>query len=154
MRGATATLGATPASLMNEVRDCSSAPHVTGTPSFQELLDERSREFILEPWRRNDLIRFGQFEADWGEKNRYKVWDNAEHTEFHWVERQGAKDPNRRGGCCTKCCRGTAHNALCFGEKDIGIAEDGTVVCLLTAPKREVFETWRIFTETCAFLNV
>ncbi len=81
---------------MNEVRDCSSAPHVTGTPSFQELLDERSREFILEPWRRNDLIRFGQFEADWGEKNRYKVWDNAEHTEFHWVERQGAKDPNRR----------------------------------------------------------
>lgn len=96
MRGATATLGATPATLMNEVRDCSSAPHVTGTPSFQELLDERSREFILEPWRRNDLIRFGQFEADWGEKNRYKVWDNAEHTEFHWVERQGAKDPNRR----------------------------------------------------------
>lgn len=96
MRGATGTMGHTPASLMNQVRDCSSAPTVNGTPSFQDLLDERSREFILEPWRRNDLIRFGQFEADWGEKNRYKVWDNDEHTEFHWVDRDGAKDPNRR----------------------------------------------------------
>ena len=63
---------------------------------MQELLDERSREFILEPWRRNDLIRFGQFENDWGQKNKYKVWDNEEHTQFHWVERPGVKDPNRR----------------------------------------------------------
>lgn len=96
MRGATATNGQTVESLVNEVRDCSHAPHVAGAFSFQELLDERSREFILEPWRRNDLIRFGQFEADWGEKNRYKVWDDAEHTQFHWVDREGAKDPNRR----------------------------------------------------------
>lgn len=67
LRGGTATLGATPASLMNEVRDCASAPHVTGTPTLDELLDERSREFIMEPWRRNDLIRFGKFEncAKW-----------------------------------------------------------------------------------------
>lgn len=52
---------------MNEVRDCSHAPHVTGTPTLDELLDERSREFIMEPWRRNDLIRFGKFEncAKW-----------------------------------------------------------------------------------------
>jgi len=69
LRGATATNGDTPASLMNQVRDCSSAPHVTGTPTLQELLDERSREFIAEMWRRNDLIRFGQFENDWGYKN-------------------------------------------------------------------------------------
>ena len=62
MRGAQATNGDTPASLINEVRDCSSAPHVTGVPTMDELLDERGREFILEPWRRNDLIRFGKFE--------------------------------------------------------------------------------------------
>ncbi len=67
LRGAQATLGHTPASLMNEVRDCAHAPHVTGTPTLDELLDERSREFIQEPWRRNDLIRFGKWEncAKW-----------------------------------------------------------------------------------------
>lgn len=96
MRGATATLGHTVAGLVNEVRMCSNAPSVTGNFSFQDLMDERSREFILEPWRRNDLIRCGMFENDWGQKNRYKVWDNAEHTQFHWVEREGVKDPNRR----------------------------------------------------------
>lgn len=69
LRGAAKTNGDTPASLMNQVRDCSSAPHVTGTPTLQELLDERSREFIGEMWRRNDLIRFGQFENDWGYKH-------------------------------------------------------------------------------------
>jgi len=96
MRGATATMGHTPMSLFNEVRRCSHAPELKQNPTMQELLDERSREFILEPWRRNDLIRFGQFEADWGQKNRYKVWDDAEHTKFHWVDRPGVKDPNRR----------------------------------------------------------
>lgn len=67
LRGATPTMSHTAASLMNEVRDCASAPHVTGTPTLQDLLDERSREFIMEPWRRNDLIRFGKFEncAKW-----------------------------------------------------------------------------------------
>jgi len=29
------------------------------------LLDERAREFSWEGWRRNDLIRFGQFEVDY-----------------------------------------------------------------------------------------
>lgn len=64
LRGATATEGDTPASLMNKVRDCASAPHVNGTPSLQDLLDERGREFFAELWRRNDLIRFGQFEKE------------------------------------------------------------------------------------------
>lgn len=67
LRGATATNGATVASLVNEVRDCSGAPHVEGAFTLQDLLDERSREFIMEPWRRNDLIRFGKWEncAKW-----------------------------------------------------------------------------------------
>ena len=96
LRGATATLGQTPMSLFNEIRRCASAPELTKDPTLQEILDERSREFILEPWRRNDLIRFGQFENDWGQKNRYKVWDDDAHATFHWVERPGVKDPNRR----------------------------------------------------------
>ncbi len=71
-RGATATKGATPASLINEVRDCSGAAHVEdveGTVTKQVLIDERGREFICEMWRRQDLIRFGMFEDDWGFKN-------------------------------------------------------------------------------------
>ncbi|MBD5213351.1 MAG: RagB/SusD family nutrient uptake outer membrane protein [Bacteroidales bacterium] len=69
VRGGTATEGHTPASLINEVRDCAHAPHITGTVTLQDILDERGRELVYEPWRRNDLIRFGQFEADWGWKN-------------------------------------------------------------------------------------
>ena len=60
---------ATAAALINEVRDCSGAEHFTGTVTLQDILDERGREFICEMWRRQDLIRCGQFENDWGLKN-------------------------------------------------------------------------------------
>ena len=73
LRGAHPTGGDTPASLMNIVRHCSGAPDVTGTPTIQDLMDERLRELILEPWRRNDLIRNGMFEDDWGAKNGWYV---------------------------------------------------------------------------------
>lgn len=66
LRGATPTNGDTPASLMNQIRDYVNAPHVEGTPTLDDLLDERAREFTDEAWRRNDLIRFGMFENDWG----------------------------------------------------------------------------------------
>jgi len=102
LRGATATMGHTAASLMNEVRDCSSAPHVTGTPTLQDLLDERSREFIMEPWRRNDLIRFGKFEncAAWkvqaspqtmADKNMrlYPIPDGDMQTNKNWTQNPG-----------------------------------------------------------------
>jgi hypothetical protein len=69
LRGATATLSQTPASLINEVRDCSGAENISGTVTLQDVLDERGRELIAEMWRRQDLIRFGQFENDWGFKN-------------------------------------------------------------------------------------
>lgn len=67
LRGATATNGDTPASLMNQIRNCAKAPTVT-TVTLDELLDERAREFSDECWRRNDLIRYGLFENDWGLK--------------------------------------------------------------------------------------
>lgn len=67
LRGTTPTKGDTPASLVNQIRDCAKAPNVD-TITLEELLDERAREFADEYWRRNDLIRFGKFEDDWGLK--------------------------------------------------------------------------------------
>ena len=32
--------------------------------TLQDVLDERARELYLECWRRNDLVRFGQFTSD------------------------------------------------------------------------------------------
>lgn len=68
LRGATATTvnGELQTSLMllNKVRarvKASAAAFV----NLQEILDERAREFYWENWRRNDLIRFGQFEKDY-----------------------------------------------------------------------------------------
>ena len=80
LRGATPTNGDTPASLMNIVRRCSGAPDVTGTPTIQDLMDERLRELIMEPWRRNDLIRNGMFEDDW-------AWKNGWYENGVWHER-------------------------------------------------------------------
>jgi hypothetical protein len=69
LRGATATNGDTPMSLFNQIRSYVKAPTLTTAPTLQDVLDERGREFFSEMWRRNDLIRFGQFEKDWGLKH-------------------------------------------------------------------------------------
>jgi len=67
-RGGTATRGDTPMSLFNQIRSYVNAPTISSNPSLQDILDERGREFLDEHWRRNDLIRFGDFERDWGFK--------------------------------------------------------------------------------------
>jgi starch-binding outer membrane protein, SusD/RagB family len=69
LRGATATNSDTPMSLFNQIRSYVAAPTITTSPTLQDILDERGREFFSEMWRRNDLIRFGQFENDWGLKH-------------------------------------------------------------------------------------
>jgi len=66
LRGATATNNDTPQSLFNQIRSYVHAPQLDHAPSLQELLDERGREFFDENWRRNDMIRFGTFESDYG----------------------------------------------------------------------------------------
>lgn len=66
MRGAQATGGDTPQSLFNQIRAYVHAPLLDHEPSLQELLDERGREFFDESWRRNDMIRFGTFEGEYG----------------------------------------------------------------------------------------
>lgn len=65
-RGATATNGDTPQSLFNQIRSYVHAPLLNHNPSLQEILDERGREFFDENWRRNDMIRFGTFESEYG----------------------------------------------------------------------------------------
>ncbi len=67
LRGATATNGDTPLTLVNKVRKRAGASDLSSV-SLQDILDERGRELTNENWRRNDLIRFGQWEKPWGFK--------------------------------------------------------------------------------------
>ncbi len=66
LRGASATRGDTPMSLFNEIRKFVHAPQISSNPTLPELLEERGREFFDENWRRNDMIRFGTFENEYG----------------------------------------------------------------------------------------
>lgn len=71
LRGAAPANGETPMSLINQVRSYVKAPLLNTSPTLDDLLDERAREFSDESWRRNDLIRFGKFEDNWGFRNLY-----------------------------------------------------------------------------------
>jgi starch-binding outer membrane protein, SusD/RagB family len=77
LRGATATtIGGelqTPVVLVNKIRARANAPQVTSI-DLPALLEERAREFAWEGWRRNDLIRFGQFEQPWGFKTNNEAY--------------------------------------------------------------------------------
>jgi len=53
--------------LVNKIRTRAHTDQVTNI-DLQGLLNERARELAWEAWRRNDLIRFGQFENKWGFK--------------------------------------------------------------------------------------
>lgn len=102
LRGANATNGDTPAGLINEVRNCSGAANMTGTATLQDVLDERGRELIAELWRRNDLIRYGKFEDDWGYKHQvnpsaktqlfyrlYPIPTGVMDTNTNWTQNHG-----------------------------------------------------------------
>ena len=65
-RGASATNGQTAQSLMNEIRSYVNAPTLAGDPSLEDIYAERGRELFDENWRRNDMIRFGHFEDEYG----------------------------------------------------------------------------------------
>ena len=56
--------GGDPTAMVNELRVLRKASPL-GSVSEQDLLDERGRELYAEAWRRNDLIRFGQYTRDW-----------------------------------------------------------------------------------------
>jgi len=67
LRGASATNGDSPLSLVNQVRARAKAAAFTSV-NLTTLLEERAREFADEGWRRNDLIRYGMYENAWGIK--------------------------------------------------------------------------------------
>lgn len=77
LRGATPTSAGgqfqTPLILVNKVRARAQATAATEV-TLATLLDERARELAWEGWRRNDLIRFGQFEQKWGFKDNTETF--------------------------------------------------------------------------------
>jgi hypothetical protein len=56
--------GGDPTAMVNELRVLRNASPL-GTVSEQDMLDERGRELFAEGWRRQDLLRFGQYTRDW-----------------------------------------------------------------------------------------
>ena len=46
--------------------------------TLEELYKERTREFTWEAWHRNDMIRFGKYEGQWG----YKTDTDIRHRVF------------------------------------------------------------------------
>ena len=65
-RGGAATLGATALSLVNSVRANRTTSPGLSAITLDVLYNERCKEFTWETWHRNDMIRFGKFEASYG----------------------------------------------------------------------------------------
>ena len=70
--------GGDPTAMVNELRVLRGATPL-GSVSEAQLIDERGRELYQEVWRRNDLIRFGQFTRDWLFKEPSEVGNTARH---------------------------------------------------------------------------
>lgn len=66
--------GGDPTAMVNELRTLRGVAPL-GTVSEADLLTERAKELYAEGWRRNDLIRFGQFTRDWEFKDPGSVGD-------------------------------------------------------------------------------
>ncbi len=67
LRGAPATGGQTALSLVNAVRTIRGTTALTDL-TLENVYEERSRELASENWHRNDMIRFGKYEGQWGVK--------------------------------------------------------------------------------------
>ncbi len=56
--------GGDPTALVNELRVLRKAQPL-GSVTASDLLEERGRELYMEIWRRNDMIRFGEYTRNW-----------------------------------------------------------------------------------------
>lgn len=71
-------MGSDATAMVNELRTLRQATPL-GSVTEADLLAERGRELYKEAWRRNDLVRFGQFTKDWEFKNPESVGDNSKN---------------------------------------------------------------------------
>ena len=78
--------------MVNELRTIRGA-NPLGSVSEQDLIDERGRELYMEFWRRNDLIRFGQYTRDWEFKDASAI-GNPDKTLFPIPASQVILNPN------------------------------------------------------------
>ena len=62
--------------MVNNLRTLRNASPL-GSVTLNDILDERARELYIEFWRRNDLLRFGQFTKDWEWKNPEEVGNDT-----------------------------------------------------------------------------
>ena len=85
-------IGQDPTSMINNLRTIRNASPL-GTVSEQDILDERGRELFTEFWRRNDLIRFGQYTRDWPFKDPAAV-NNPDKELFPIPASQVILNPN------------------------------------------------------------
>lgn len=82
--------------LVNELRAARNANGNTAPMASlteQDLLDERGRELYIEFWRRNDLIRFGQYNRDWTFKDPAAI-NNTNRNLFPIPDSQVNLNPN------------------------------------------------------------
>ena len=62
--------------LVNQLRRIRGASEIASVTE-QDLLDERGRELYTEGWRRNDMIRFGQYTRGWEFKSSGETGNNV-----------------------------------------------------------------------------
>lgn len=80
----------TPLVLINKIRTRAGAQQASSI-ALSGILDERARELSWEGWRRNDLIRFGQFETEYPLPNDALRMDKSDFRRLYpipTVERQ------------------------------------------------------------------
>ncbi|SEC19696.1 Starch-binding associating with outer membrane [Tenacibaculum sp. MAR_2009_124] len=78
--------------MVNTLRTMRGAATIASV-SEQDLIDERGRELYMEFWRRNDLIRFGQYTRDWEFKDPSAI-GNADRQLFPIPASQIILNPN------------------------------------------------------------
>lgn len=74
LRGGSPTLGHTALSLVNMLRAVRTTSAALASVTLDDIYAERCREFAWEGWHRNDVIRFGKYEASWGFKTNNETY--------------------------------------------------------------------------------